>query len=211
MRTMLLCLVAVALAACGPATGTATGSPAAAGSPATAAGSAAAAGTGPCGRVAVPPTYQHVIWIWMENHSYGDIIGNTSQAPYINSLAADCGLATNYHNITHPSLPNYLAATSGLARASLPVLSYLDCNPSAVCDTSAAEHLRAGRDVEGVRGIDAVQLRQVELRRIRGAAQPRRRTTRRCPGAPATTSPTPSSPPTWRTTPCPRSRSSPRT
>jgi hypothetical protein len=25
---------------------------------------------------------------------------------YINSLADRCGLATNYHDITHPSLPN---------------------------------------------------------------------------------------------------------
>jgi phospholipase C len=138
MRTMLLCLAAVALAACGPATGTAIGSPAATGSPATAAGSAAAAETGPCGRVAVPPTYRHVVWIWMENHSYGDIIGNKAQAPYLNALASECGLATNYHNISHPSLPNYLAATSGRDHDSLPVLSWLDCSPSAVCDTSAA-------------------------------------------------------------------------
>lgn len=73
----------------------------------------------------------------MENHSFRDIIGNTSQAPYINSLAADCGLAANYHNTTHPSLPNYLAVTSGLAQGRLPILSYLDCNVSVVCDTSA--------------------------------------------------------------------------
>src|ERR1700751_4286754 len=72
----------------------------------------AMAATGPCGTLTSPPTYTHVIWILMENHSYGDIIGNTSQAPYINSLAGGCGLATNYHNTTHPSLPNYLAATS---------------------------------------------------------------------------------------------------
>jgi phosphatidylinositol-3-phosphatase len=109
----------------------ATGATAAASSPAVAA-------SGPCGTAAAPATYQHVIWIFMENHSLGDIIGNTSQAPYINSLAAECGLATNYHNTTHPSLPNYLAATSGLAQGSLPVLSYLDCSPSFFCRTSAA-------------------------------------------------------------------------
>jgi phospholipase C len=48
----------------------------------------------------------------MENHSYNEIIGS-SEAPYINQLASDCGLATNYSAITHPSLPNYIAATSG--------------------------------------------------------------------------------------------------
>jgi phospholipase C len=74
----------------------------------------------------------------MENHSYSDIIGNKAQAPYINSLAADCGVATDYHNTTHPSLPNSLAATSGLSQANLPVLSYLDCNVSVVCHTAAS-------------------------------------------------------------------------
>ena len=34
-------------------------------------------------------------------------------SPYLNALAANCGLAANYHNVTHPSLPNYIAATSG--------------------------------------------------------------------------------------------------
>jgi phosphatidylinositol-3-phosphatase len=91
---------------------------------------------GPCGTVAKPPTYQHVIWIWMENHSYGDIIGNTGQAPYINSLAAECGLATNYHNISHPSLPNYIAGTSGLSVSQLKVFKS-DCNPSKHCSTAA--------------------------------------------------------------------------
>jgi phosphatidylinositol-3-phosphatase len=66
-----------------------------------------------CGVKAAPPaTFAHVIWIWMENHAYDEIIGS-SAAPYINSLAQRCGLATNYTAITHPSLPNYIAATSG--------------------------------------------------------------------------------------------------
>jgi phosphatidylinositol-3-phosphatase len=97
---------------------------------------APAAGAGPCGTVTTPPTYQHVIWIWMENHSYGDIIGNTSQAPFINSLAAECGLATNYHNISHPSLPNYIAGTSGLSVSQIKLFKS-DCNPSKHCSTSA--------------------------------------------------------------------------
>jgi hypothetical protein len=66
-----------------------------------------------CGtKTGPPPTYAHVIWIWMENHPYSDIIGSTD-APYTNTLAQHCGLATNYFAITHPSLPNYIAATSG--------------------------------------------------------------------------------------------------
>ncbi|MBS2966190.1 hypothetical protein KGA66_24300 [Actinocrinis puniceicyclus] len=96
----------------------------------------AAAATGPCGTLTTAPTYTHVIWVWMENHSYSDIIGN-SQAPYINSLASECGLATNYHNVSHPSLPNYVGAVSGLAVSSLSQFD-TDCGPSKRCSTSAA-------------------------------------------------------------------------
>jgi len=71
----------------------------------------------------------------MENHSSGTIVGS-SQAPYLSRLARACGLATNYHNITHPSLPNYVAATSGLSSSALQ--GFLpDCDPGAGCDTSA--------------------------------------------------------------------------
>ena len=97
---------------------------------------AATAASGPCGTLTTAPTYTHVIWIWMENHSFGDIIGNTSQAPYINSVAAECGLATNYHNISHPSLPNYIGATSGLSGRQLKIFDS-DCSPSKKCSTSA--------------------------------------------------------------------------
>jgi Phosphoesterase family/Concanavalin A-like lectin/glucanases superfamily len=73
-----------------------------------------ASAAGPCGTSdTAPSTFQHVIWIWMENKSYNQIIGNTAAAPYTNSLASQCGLATNYRAVTHPSLPNYIAATSG--------------------------------------------------------------------------------------------------
>ena len=48
----------------------------------------------------------------MENRSFDQIIGSPS-APFINALARTCGLATNYRAVAHPSLPNYIAATSG--------------------------------------------------------------------------------------------------
>jgi phosphatidylinositol-3-phosphatase len=59
-----------------------------------------------------PKRVRHVVWILMENHSYDQIIGS-SDAPYINRLAHDCGLAADYEAISHPSLPNYVALTSG--------------------------------------------------------------------------------------------------
>ena len=58
------------------------------------------------------PPYQHIVEIMMENQSYGNIIGN-SQAPNINALAQQYGLATNYFGVTHPSEPNYVAAVGG--------------------------------------------------------------------------------------------------
>ncbi len=103
--------------------------------PAAAARPATAAAAGPCGRVATAPQYKHVIWIWMENRSYRSIIGS-AQAPFINRLAAECGLATNYHNVSHPSLPNYIAATSGLGYSAISKFTP-DCSPSSSCSTSA--------------------------------------------------------------------------
>jgi phospholipase C len=85
--------------------------------------------------VTTAPSYRHVVWIFMENHSYDTVIGSRD-APYINSLGTQCGLATNYHNVTHPSLPNYIAATSGLSLPSL-VPFTPDCAPSGGCASSA--------------------------------------------------------------------------
>jgi phospholipase C len=47
--------------------------------------------------------------IVMENRSYQQALS----MPYVAQLAARYGLATNYHAVSHPSLPNYLALTSG--------------------------------------------------------------------------------------------------
>jgi hypothetical protein len=69
--------------------------------------------SGPCGTTSTPPaTYQHVVWIVMENKTYSQVIGSSS-APYINKLADQCGLAASFYAVAHPSLPNYIAMTSG--------------------------------------------------------------------------------------------------
>jgi len=56
--------------------------------------------------------FQHVFVIMMENTGYASLIGNAN-APWINLAAKTYGLATNYTGVTHPSQPNYIAATSG--------------------------------------------------------------------------------------------------
>lgn len=76
-------------------------------------------GNGTCGWAGAPPRrYDHVLWVVLENHSYGELIGRpgskaATRSPYLNKLARRCGLATNYQALTHPSLPNYLALVSG--------------------------------------------------------------------------------------------------
>ena len=57
--------------------------------------------------------FQHIFVIMMENHSTSEIFGNTADAPFINQLASKAAVSTDYFGVTHPSLPNYLAAISG--------------------------------------------------------------------------------------------------
>lgn len=65
-----------------------------------------------CGQGARATTdYSHVVWIWMQNKPLSAV--NSSSAPYLQKLAAGCGLATRYASPVHRSLPNLLAATSG--------------------------------------------------------------------------------------------------
>ena len=54
----------------------------------------------------------HVLVIMMENEEDTSIIGS-SEAPYANTLIRRYGLATQSFATRHPSLPNYLALTSG--------------------------------------------------------------------------------------------------
>jgi hypothetical protein len=54
-----------------------------------------------------------VFTILLENHDYNEVVGSPN-APYLNSLIDQYGLATNYFDSgTHPSLPNYLYMISG--------------------------------------------------------------------------------------------------
>ncbi|HSS62216.1 MAG TPA: alkaline phosphatase family protein [Candidatus Limnocylindrales bacterium] len=55
------------------------------------------------------PAPPHVFVIVLENRSYAQVVGSG----YIAQLAQQYAVATNYHGVSHPSLPNYLAMTSG--------------------------------------------------------------------------------------------------
>ena len=95
----------VAAAACGGQAGGEGGAarPAASGPPATALVLPPGESSQPLARVAV---------IVLENHEISQIVGNRC-CPYLNSLASRGSLFTNYTAVSHPSLPNYLAMTSG--------------------------------------------------------------------------------------------------
>jgi len=54
--------------------------------------------------------YKHIIWIVFENTQSSTAL---SKMPYLSKIANQCGLATNFWAETHPSLPNYIAMTSG--------------------------------------------------------------------------------------------------
>ncbi|HEY2394281.1 MAG TPA: alkaline phosphatase family protein, partial [Candidatus Angelobacter sp.] len=58
------------------------------------------------------PQSSHVVVVLEENHSYSSVIGSASM-PYLNSLATQNGLATQYYANTHPSIGNYFMLTTG--------------------------------------------------------------------------------------------------
>jgi hypothetical protein len=51
----------------------------------------------------------------LENRGYHQVIGSPT-APYLNRLARSGALETRYYALTHPSLPNYIALTTGSAQ-----------------------------------------------------------------------------------------------
>lgn len=69
---------------------------------------------GPQPTPAQPSTAQQslVVIVVEENHSYEQVIGN-SVMPYLNSLAQQGALATQYYADMHPSIGNYFALTTG--------------------------------------------------------------------------------------------------
>jgi hypothetical protein len=64
--------------------------------------------------------FEHVFVVVEENQSYEDVIGNTADMPYLNTLATNYGVATNYYANTHPSLNNYFYLTAGRAGTRAP-------------------------------------------------------------------------------------------
>jgi phosphatidylinositol-3-phosphatase len=116
-RALAAGLVCLAAACGGSATPAAPGVPARAGHP--------------CTGAEPPARFAHVILIVLENHGFDQVAGHS---PFLNALAHRCGLAAGYRAVAHPSLPNYLALTSGSTQG----LAGQDCSPGPACRSSGA-------------------------------------------------------------------------
>ena len=81
------------------------------------------------------PRFRHVVVVVMENKAKADVLGN-QDAPYFNSLASRYAVLSHYGGIAHPSLPNYLALTSGSTHG-----IYTDCTGCVVSARNLADTL----------------------------------------------------------------------
>ncbi len=82
-----------------------------------------------CGTMAATAPPQHVLIVMLENRSYPKVVGNAA-APFENSLASTCGVATSMWGATHTSAANYLATSAG----EFPATSVKGCNYRACAD-----------------------------------------------------------------------------
>jgi hypothetical protein len=84
------------------------------------------------------PNFSHVILIIFENREYGSVVGNSSW-PNFNALASQYALLTRFYAVAHPSLPNYIALTSGSTQG---ITS--DCTTCYVNATNIADIIEQG-------------------------------------------------------------------
>jgi hypothetical protein len=100
---------------------------------------ASASGRGRSPRPAIP-SFSHVVVVVFENKNAGDVVGN-GQAPTFSRLARRYAILSDYHGVSHPSLPNYLALVSGSTQG-----IQSDCSDCTVDAPNLADTLeRAGR------------------------------------------------------------------
>jgi phosphatidylinositol-3-phosphatase len=102
------------------------------------AASATIADQAACGTAAAAPVpITKVLTIVLENMDYGTIVGD-ADAPTFNALGRGCGIATDYHGIQFPSLPNYIALTAGTIPPSIAVdgTNGRDCRPGPTCQST---------------------------------------------------------------------------
>jgi hypothetical protein len=100
----------------------------------------------PAGALPAPGTVRkvatsRVVVVVMENKEASDVLGN-SEAPYLNRLVRHGGLATRSYGVRHPSLPNYLALTSGSTHGITSDCTDCRVRGRSIVDQLEAAHLR---------------------------------------------------------------------
>jgi hypothetical protein len=89
------------------------------------------------------PHMDHVFVIMMENTSYSDLLSASNpNTTFIQGLATTYGLETDYYGVTHTSLPNYVAVTSGSTWGS-------NADDEAQADQGYFNHLNLVDQLEG--------------------------------------------------------------
>ena len=95
---------------------------------------------------ATPAAYDHIVIVMEENKGLTEVIGNSAEAPYINSVLVAGGASmANMFALTDPSQPNYLQFFSG-------------SNQGVIDNTVPAPgtpfvHAKSGRSIAGGRKI----------------------------------------------------------
>lgn len=87
--------------------------------------------------------------VMLENRELGEVIGAGS-APYLNALARRGALATDYHAIAHPSLPNYIALLAGNPLGIQSDCTECQAHGPMLVDQLEAAHLGWGAYMEGM-------------------------------------------------------------
>ncbi|HJW99405.1 MAG TPA: alkaline phosphatase family protein [Terriglobales bacterium] len=86
----------------------------------------------------LPTQHGPVVLVLEENHGFSSVIGSSAM-PYLNSLAQQGGLATQYYANTHPSIGNYFMFTTGQ------IITNDDGYSATVNDDNLVRHLLSAR------------------------------------------------------------------
>jgi acid phosphatase len=112
--------------------------------------------TGPTpggGSAASPVQYSFVAVLPLENTEFSQVIGDTADAPFLNSLinyqgsnpAAPGALATNYFADAHPSIGNYFMMTTGQLVTTDDTFNFTSSGYPVTVDNVARELIAAGK------------------------------------------------------------------
>src|SRR5207247_1201802 len=113
----------------------------------------------------------HLVIVVEENSDYSDVIGNTTM-PYLNGLAQQYALATQYYADTHPSIGNYFELATGQILTNDDGSSTIENVDNIVRELVAAGKPRA---VAPERDVPDRRTARHRVRRSRQRRHPRRR------------------------------------